>query len=170
MSKQVRFYAAKDDLTDSIMNVENVLALKYADAWIHKTVDEIPIYDSLTAWKALGINKTGRTTGGGFFIVVPKDLDLTPKKIDVNDGSSRYKYEPILNPFSLVIQPSGVFEQDIEKSLIVGMFGTSNYDEKSQELFKSFRKLFLKGYSRFDDGSYIGPKTSRLCSKGELKI
>ena len=48
---------------------------------------------------------------GGGFIIVPKDTDLTPKRIEMNDGSYRYKYEPILNPVSLVIQPSGVFEQ-----------------------------------------------------------
>ena len=52
--------------------VEEVLSLKYADAWIHDSVAEIPVYQSLPALGELGVNRTGRTTGGGGLYYCPE--------------------------------------------------------------------------------------------------
>ena len=169
MSKQFRFYAVKEDLEISLNTVASELKLKFADAWIHGSKD-IPIYNCLTDWNGLGINTTGRTTGAGFFLIVTASTTLTHKTIRMDDGSTRFKYDPIRNPSSIVLQPSGVFKSQEREVLIVGMCGTALTNLESENLYRNFRKLFLHSYTKLDNGAYLGPQANDLVASDQVTL
>ena len=170
MSKQVTFYANRADLISSLVTISSKLSVRYTDAWIHDTLD-IPYFDDLTEWDDLGVNKTGKSVGAGFFLITKKDEAVSPKTINMNDGSTKYKVEPLLNPHSIIIQPSGVFsDEDGTDYLMSGKFGTAMDNSESLDLFKEFKKLFLKGYKNVNKQYYIGPESSEEEASGRLQV
>ncbi|MCH2074198.1 MAG: hypothetical protein MK130_04970 [Puniceicoccaceae bacterium] len=170
MSKQITFYANRLDLIDSLNRIKTSFSLRFTDAWIHDS-SEIPCFDDLTNWSDLGSNLTGNPVGAGFFLITRSKQNVRLKTIKMDDGSSRYKVEPLLNPGSIILQPSGVFcDEDDTNYLISGKFGTALSDKDSLHLFKDFKKLFLKGYSYKKKQFYIGPNSEIEESRGAVVL
>ncbi|MEM7478574.1 MAG: hypothetical protein AAF483_26625 [Planctomycetota bacterium] len=171
MSKQFQFYATAGDLQGCFNDVETELTLKYADAWMSKT-SEILVLDSLATWEALGKNHTGRTVGAGFFLIVDSRIELHRKSIQMDDGSTQFKYAPGQNPESIVIQPSGVYvdPENGNSELVLGMCGTAMANPGSLSLYKDFKRLFTKRLTRMKDGIFMGKEARQMVDDEALEL
>ena len=169
MSKQFRFYATKSDLIGGFDRVSKLVDLLYVDAWLHEN-PKIPVFADLSTWQELGENASGKSAGAGFFLVVKTTEPLKMKTVKMDSGGSKFKFEPLLNPSSIVIQPSGVYKESDPQLLIAGMCGTALNNPDSTNLYSQFRKAFLRGFNKQSDGSFIGPDATSRLSEGEFDL
>lgn len=139
MSKEIYFFALKQDLYSIIKSVQQTVGLQYIMTGAYDSLD-IHVYNSLEEYSDLGIKKSGEHQSESF-LVLEKNWNLNVREVKQIDGSIKYFVDQLQNENSVVLWPGGVYENQY---LICGHVGTVKMSDTSKKIFGTFQKSIKK--------------------------
>ena len=137
MAKEFRFFTLKEDLLEILSDIEKI---KYVKDEIYNK-EEYITYKSITELEDLGINKTGDHNSPNYLVLYSTDPVISEGRRQINTGEIKYFLGQHMNKNSIAFWPGGLYEENF---LIHGHVSTISEDEKSEELYKTFKKAFSK--------------------------
>lgn len=143
--RQTHFYALKEDFIENIKELEERLGgLQYIKDDFYYDIPKFEIYDTIENLTNIGTVREG-TYDGNFhsqwrYFVLRKGEEFEYKEVQLLDG--RYRYDLKNTKGTIIFEPSGLY-YDIN-CVIKGHIATVSEDERSQFLFKEFKKALLK--------------------------
>lgn len=159
--KQKLFFATKSDLEKGLLEIESKYSLKYTLCRIQD--DEITIsFSTLFDYNLLGIHPTGNHTTGARFIVSESGQHIKVSSVTQKKGGTKYFVEPIANGQSIAFEPGGRYQNE---GLVHGSIFVISDDKFSNELYNSFSKVILKGFTKVE-GFYVGVEAMELMKNG----
>lgn len=163
MTKEIFFFATKNDLLSIINEVQRYESLKYIPTGSYLSKDIIE-YLSLEKYENLGINKSGDHQTESFLVLRKTDR-LRIREVEQTDGSLLYFVDQLENEDSIVLWPGGINKGEF---LICGHASTINESKLSRVLFnyfsKNIKRLCKKQVGRY----YIGEGAQSLY--GEMRF
>ena len=135
MSKEIYFFASKQDLYNIIKSVEQTTELQYVMTGAYDSLD-IHVYNSLEEYNDLGIKKSGEHQSESF-LVLEKNCNLNVREVKQFDGSVKYFVDQLQNEDSIVLWPGGIYGSQY---LICGHAGTIKVSDMSKKIFGIFQK------------------------------
>lgn len=158
MSKQIHFFATKEDMLHIIRNIEENMELKYVKLDAYNTKD-IKTYNSLAEFEDLGINISGEHLDNGF-LVLERDEILNIDTVQLRAGGENYHINQKLNENSITIWLSGIHKNEY---LVCGHMGTIH--DSSKKLYDVFRKGIRKQCDKKIDSYFVGKEAIKLYGK-----
>lgn len=141
MTRRFFFFATKRDLLEILTEMEKTTKIKYIKSEMYSK-PEYKIYKSITEFEDLGINKTGDHSYPGYLVMDLEEPIIPHLSVLSKTGEPRYSIYQLENRQSIKFTPGGLYGSEY---LIHGEVGTMWYeDEKSEELYKTFKKAFSK--------------------------
>lgn len=149
MGGKVNYYLVKDDYVKISNNVENEINIKYVRTGNYLNKEDIKIYNSLTEYEYLGINRKGNQSEN--FIVIPKEDELVVEEGYRSNGDKYYSVYPRGNENSIVFNHSGLYtnendlwqrrEEKYQRSCVVpGYIYTAYKGIMAKKIYKTFSK------------------------------
>jgi hypothetical protein len=131
--------------------------LKFVSSWPTES-EAIAVIDSWRDLPDLGISKTRRQLGAGWYLVFNGKPEFKVRSLETVTGMTyQVDYETVTNCFDW--RPSGL--ADGGTKIVVGC-AASGGDPASKKFFASFCKLFFEGCERDHLGDLWGPHTRTL--------
>ena len=143
--RQTHFYALKEDFIENIKELEERLeGLQYIKDDFYYGIPKFEIYDTIENLTNIGTVREG-TYDGNFhsqwrYFVLRKGEEFEYKEVQLLDG--RYRYDLKNTKGTIIFEPSGLYYDT--NCVIKGHIATVSEDERSQFLFKEFKKALLK--------------------------
>jgi hypothetical protein len=162
MTKQLLFFATKEDLRPLLAAVERVVPIDYVLMGIYPA-EVAEKYGSIEDIPNLGRATTDSASTSGEFLVVKKNCTVKTRSVAGVDGKTRYFIDQLLNPNSVTFAPGGLWDSDV---LLNGRFATVHDDEGSQALIKQFAKVLRKSFRKLK-AYWVGPEAERLLEAGK---
>jgi len=119
-------------------------------------------YDSLFDFKGFGSVNNGDWNQSKNFLALPSGNDLIVRNVPQKAGGTRYAIDQQNNPKSVVIKPSGIFNDGV---LVAGMIGTISQDDFSVKLFKDFSSKIKKAFTKIGR-FYVGSNAKAKLENG----
>ena len=141
MTRRFFFFTTKRDLLEILAEMEKTKKIQYIECEIYYKPEYI-IYKSITEFEDLGINKTGDHNSPSYLAMDLVEAIIPHTGIISKTGERRYDIYQLENRRSIHFTPGGLYGSEY---LIHGEVATMCYeDEKSEELYKTFKKAFSK--------------------------
>ena len=143
--RQTHFYALKEDFIENIKELEEKLGgLQYIKDDFYYDISKFEKYDTIENLTNIGTVREG-TYDGNFhsqwrYFVLRKGEEFEYKEVQLLDG--RYRYDLKNTKGTIIFEPSGLYYDT--NCVIKGHIATVSEDERSQFLFKEFKKALLK--------------------------
>jgi hypothetical protein len=151
MSKQLMFFATKEDIKPVLLQFEDFLQVKYFKAGLFDT-SEMNEIKSLSSIPNLGIASTGDWNTDQRYVIVLASNSLTMRSIQQKDGTVKYAVDLLANPNGCVIQLGGIYN---EKILLAGKIGIVSKSVSSDDIFRKIRKIIIAAFTKVDE-FYVG--------------
>jgi len=168
--RQTHFYALKEDFIENIKELEEKLGgLQYIKDDFYYDIPKFEIYDTIENLTNIGTVREG-TYDGNFhsqwrYFVLRKGEEFEYKEVQLLDG--RYRYDLKNTKGTIIFEPSGLYYDT--NCVIKGHIATVSEDERSQFLFKEFKKALLKKMQLPKFGTlYVGK--SLIENKGKYRL
>jgi hypothetical protein len=161
MTKQLLFFATKEDLRPLLAAVEGVVPIDYVLMGIYPA-EVAEKYGSIEDIPNLGHATSDSAINSREFLVVKKNCTVNMESVATVHGK-RYVIDQLLNPNSVTFAPGGLWGSDV---LLNGRFATVHNDEGSQALMKQFAKILRKSFRKLK-AYWVGPEAERLLEAGK---
>jgi hypothetical protein len=160
-SKQIFFFAERNDLEQILREIESSNRITYSDAGIFDSVD-VQTYSSYSEMREIGTVKSGDWNQNKLYLVYFKEDCITKRNVPLKNGRTRYAIYQDTNPKTIVFKPGGVFKDNV---LVAGSIGTISLDTNSVSLFNQYSKLIKKTFSKIGN-FYISPSAKAKLNEG----
>ncbi|RKR09271.1 hypothetical protein C8C83_0891 [Flavobacterium sp. 90] len=160
-SKQFIFFGKKTDFQEILQEVESKKVLKYFQTGLF---DEINIvnYNSLLDYRNLGNASFGSQGLNDCFLIIANDKELKIRSVPQRKGGVKYAVDQLINEESIIIEPGGVFKNDI---FVAGRIGTVKDDAFSKELYNLFFSLIKRRFTKIGN-CYVGKTAKEKLDSG----
>lgn len=153
MSKSIKYFALKDDILEIIYYIDSEFALKYVKNGAYDSEKDIAIYNSLSEYEYIGLNRCGNHQNE-FFLVLPQQKEFLADVSKQNSGGYKYFVNQKNNTESITWNVNGIYSDNI---IISGHLDTIYNNKESMEIMKCIEKVFRKFFKKYK-GYYIGKK------------
>ena len=140
MAKEFRFFTLKEDLLEILSDIEEIKKVKYVKNGAYDKKEYV-IYKSIAEFEDLGINRSGDHNSPLYLVLNLSDPIISEGVIQNKTREIKYFLGQHMNKNSIAFWPGGLYEENF---LIHGHVSTISDDEKSEELYKIFKKAFSK--------------------------
>lgn len=165
MYSYMYFYLVKDDYVKVLNNIESEMDVKYIKCGRFTDKEDIKVYDSLTDYEYLGINRNGDMSE--YFLVIPKEDKLEIREGNDSKGEKYYVVSPEDNENYIIFGCSGLYtkenalwqreEEKYQKDwMIPAYIYTASYAQKAIKLHKIFSKYIREQCKIKYNGFYVG--------------
>lgn len=162
-SQTVLFFATKSDFLQVILEIEKQFSLNFYK-FGHYDSNKITPISSMNEFEKLGHLSNDDSAASPKFIVLPKELAIFSRQINLNTGDIVYSIDRLLNPDSLIIKLSGICENR-ENTMLVGSVDIQSDDALSKKIFNAIFRLIKKHYKKIGR-AYVGNESMDLLKKG----
>jgi hypothetical protein len=151
------FFLSPEDQKAGYERASKEHDLRFVSSWSSKS-EIITVIDSWHDLPDLGITRTPRQLGAGWYLVFNGKPEFKIKSLETANGMTfKVDYTSVTN--CLDLRPSGLV-QDGSK-IVVGSV-TAGDDQASKKFFSSFLKLFFKYCEKDSIGDIWGPHARTL--------
>lgn len=154
MSKSVRYFALKEDITEVINYIDSEFEFKYVKNGAYDSEKDITIYNSLSEYEFIGTNLCGNHQNE-FFLVLPQQKEFIADESNQNSGGYKYFVNQKNNTESITWNVNGIYNDS--NIIINGHFDTIYSNDESIKIMKCIEKAFKKFFRKYK-GYYIGKK------------
>lgn len=180
MSKNLYFYATRNDLLTVMRKVESEVAIKYV-RFGHTASVPPESFSSAAQIPNLGTASHPSAGAGEKFLVCNAETIIRPrqlkiltaddvKRFDANDeaspmqlvGVKRYAIDQLENPDTIAFNGGGMWEGHI---LLHGAFGTASESKVSLSLMRRFQTALRKTFVKVR-AFYVGPEALTFLKSG----
>lgn len=159
MSMETFFFATRSDVFKGLKEIELAWKIKYIKRRAYDSQDYM-ICDSIDNFDNFGINTSGDHQSESY-LVLDNSIPAIAREVKQSTGGVKYFIDQMENKSSIVFWPGGLYETDY---LICGHIATLSDDKASQELYKYFTKIFIKGYKKIGR-YYVGIEAIEMAKK-----
>ena len=146
-SKQINFFATKNDLTPLAENIESAFELQYVEMGLFDE-SRIGKYTSFSAIPGVGLTKCHSSpTKDHRYMVVPRELAITVREVPLRKGGMKYAIDPMLNGSCVELSPGGIFVGK-ENVLILGRCGVVSSDDFSNRLYRKISLAIKRDFRK----------------------
>lgn len=160
-TRQTFYFADEEDLTPLLQELEAVEAVRYYQTGLFDSPGPI-YYRSLFEAGKIGVVLHGDWNHTKSYLVLPGEVDVIVTPVPQRKGGIKYAIDQEKNLSSIIVKPSGVFQQGI---LVAGKIGTIYDNEVALRLFKSFSSPVKKCFHRIGD-FYVGDSARAKLAAG----
>ncbi|WP_347053511.1 hypothetical protein [Flavobacterium olei] len=160
-SKQFVFFGEKADFHDILKEVESKKKLKYFQTGLFDDTNIVK-YNSLLDYKNLGNASFGSQGLNDCFLIVSSNKELKIRSVPQRKGGVKYAVDQLINEESVIIEPGGIFKNDI---FVAGRIGTVKDDAFSKEIYNMFFSLIKKRFIKVGN-CYVGELAKEKLDSG----
>jgi hypothetical protein len=161
MRPQISFFATGADLRALLASVELARPVEYVQAGLFESPAPHRM-SSLLGDPRLGLSASGDHNHNPSFLVVDRGERVVVRPVPQRRGGVKYAIDQQVNPKSVRIRPSGVFQPNC---IIAGDVGTLSEDPKSLGLFELFQKQIRSMFTAVRD-NFLGEEALVLLDRG----
>ena len=163
MAKEFRFFTLKEDLLEILSDIEEIKKVKYVKNGAYDKKEYV-IYKSIAEFEDLGINRSGDHNSPLYLVLNLSDPIISEGVIQNKTREIKYFLGQHMNKNSIAFWPGGLYEENF---LIHGHVSTISDDEKSEELYKIFKKAFSKKFKKIKNW-YFGKEALSIAKDVRL--
>jgi|SRR5215813_6016786 len=143
-TKQIHFYAVKEDLLPVLETLESHGTVKYVLTGQFPEPSLVLVFDYGKDIPNLGRATSETGNSSETFLVCKPELQIIPESARVS-GQQRFFINQLYNPDTVTFTPAGMWNKEI---VLAGRVGTVSDSQESQSLMKRFhsaiRRRFVK--------------------------
>ncbi len=132
MSKEIFFFATRNDILKALKEIELLRKIKYIKCGAYDSKDYL-IYDSIDNIGNLSVNMSGNHQSESY-LVLDASLPVVVREAKQNTGGIKYFIDQMKNKTSIVFWPGGFYEKHY---LIWGHTATILDNKVSQEYIRT---------------------------------
>jgi hypothetical protein len=161
-SKQIHFFALREDLLPVLDAVQSRGALKYVRTGVFGS-PALQFVSRGAEIPDIGTAAADSTSACKSFLVTEDAVPVSLRQIQMADGTVRYAVDQLVNPDSIVLTPGGVWDQDV---VLYGRVATVSDTAAAQALMRQFQSAFKKHFKRVK-AYLVGPQALALLKAGK---
>ncbi|WP_394974849.1 hypothetical protein [uncultured Croceitalea sp.] len=161
MSKQIFFYALKDDLNDIFIPIESAYDIKYTKVGL---MDSIPKeLNSLLDFE-INLNEAvfADWNNNPKFLISPKEDEVIIREVMQKKGGIKYSVDQMKNENSIVLFLGGEYKGE---ALIAGKVGSISNSDFSITILKEINNIVTKEFTKIN-GFFVGKKALEKMAYG----
>ncbi len=162
-SKQMMFFATKEDVENSIRDIESLIDIQYYKTGLLENKN-IPTYKSLFDVPNIGLSFSGDWNRTDNYLITKKTILLIVREIPQKTGETKFTVDQMNNPKSIEIKLGGIYKEK-ENVLVAGRISTISEYSDSNELYKLFTTKLKKKFKKIGP-FYVGKKAEEKLKMG----
>lgn len=160
MSKQIFYFAPKNDIVDIFKAIESNHSIKYTWAGLFDSVPpNINSIDEFTG--ELDNLPYGDWIRNQSFLITPKDYVIRIREVEQRKGGVKYAIDELRND-GLTLTPGGNYKKE---AVIAGKLSTGSKSDFSNSILRDFKSI-IKSNSIKKHGFYVTKGAIEKYSKG----
>lgn len=160
-TKQVLFFATKNDLIQVIEKIEAETSVKYHRGGLLNK-EELKEYSSLMQ-EGIGVSKYGDNNLCTSYLVINDNLEFEIRNLPQRNGEVKYALDQKLNRASIFFRPCGIYKK--EQAIIEGKLATISEEKLSIQLFNIFFKELKSKFTKVK-GYLVGKEAFEYYNSG----
>lgn len=162
ITKRQMFFATEMDLVQLITSVEHELPVDFVRMG-SSTSSVAQRFSTVMSLPNLGHATSDAAATSDEYLIVLKGHPVVGRRVEGNDGVTRYFFDQLANEASITFSPGGLRGSDV---LLHGRVATASDDEISQSLMKHFAKALRSSFRKIK-AYWVGPEAEALLDAGK---
>jgi len=161
-TKQIHFYAVKEDLLPVLEALESDGGAKYVLCKGQSADPRLVVFDHGKDIPNLGKATSETGNSSETFLVCKPELQIMPGSVMVF-GQERFFIDQLNNPDTVTFTPAGMWNEEI---LLAGRVGTASSSQESQKLMKRFHLAIKRRFIKVK-AYWVGNRARELLRGGK---
>lgn len=158
---QILFFATRQDLLVVLSEFETNVPLQYMPT---ETTDSQSQhgYSSAKDIPRLGVAAYASAIACESYLIVPEEIQVRPRKIQLENGGVQYAFDQLQNPDTITLTPGGLWKNS---TLLNGRVSSASTSKRSQQLLRRLSSLMKTHFIKIK-AFYVGPEALNMLKCG----